>query len=61
MFLRAPAQETMTAEQFKSRARAAIEKRGYRIVTSIGDQLSDSTGGFLVRGFRLPNPMYYIA
>ena len=50
----------LTAEEFKSDARRRIERDGYRIITSIGDQLSDSTGGHVIRGFRLPNPMYFL-
>ena len=61
LFLREPDQYALTAEQYKSATRARIERRGYTIITSIGDQLSDSTGGYVVRGFRLPNPMYFIA
>ena len=61
MYLRQPYQETLTAEQYKSSTRGIIEARGYKIITSIGDQLSDSTGGHVELGFRLPNPMYYIA
>jgi acid phosphatase len=61
LILRDPAQYALTAEQYKSAARAKIERRGYTIITSVGDQLSDMTGGHVVQGFRLPNPMYFIA
>lgn len=45
---------------FKSGARAQIEAEGYTILVSIGDQWSDQRGGHERRGFKLPNPMYYI-
>lgn len=45
---------------FKSKARALISKQGYTIVASIGDQLSDINGGYVLKGFKLPNPYYYL-
>ncbi|MDB5365957.1 MAG: acid phosphatase [Rhodospirillales bacterium] len=45
---------------FKSAARAAIEAEGYTIVVNIGDQQSDLDGGHAERGFKLPNPFYFI-
>ncbi len=45
---------------FKTRAREDIEKQGYRIIANIGDQQSDLAGGHAERGFKLPNPFYYI-
>jgi acid phosphatase len=47
-------------QAFKSSTRAAIEKRGYDIVANIGDQESDLDGGHADRGFKLPNPFYFI-
>lgn len=46
---------------FKSQTRAAIEKQGYTIIASIGDQTSDLTGGYAEKTFKLPNPYYYSA
>ncbi|MEV0088630.1 HAD family acid phosphatase [Saccharopolyspora sp. NPDC050642] len=43
---------------YKSGARADIERQGYRIVLSVGDQESDLAGGHAERGVKLPNPMY---
>jgi predicted secreted acid phosphatase len=43
---------------YKSGARKAIEKKGYKIVVNIGDQKSDLAGGFSVKTFKVPNPMY---
>ena len=46
--------------RFKSGARAKIEKDGYTIIASIGDQQSDLDGGHLKCPFKLPNPYYFI-
>jgi acid phosphatase len=48
-------------EAFKSSTRASIEARGYDIVANVGDQESDLDGGHADRGFKLPNPFYFIA
>lgn len=45
---------------FKSSIRKAISKKGYTIIESIGDQKSDIMGGYTEKGFKLPNPYYYI-
>jgi HAD superfamily, subfamily IIIB (Acid phosphatase) len=45
---------------FKTFARATIEARGYEIVANVGDQESDLDGGHADRGFKLPNPFYFI-
>lgn len=45
---------------FKSETRAMIIKQGYTIVASIGDQLSDLSGGYAQKTFKLPNPYYFI-
>lgn len=45
---------------FKSAARAAITKKGFTIIASIGDQCSDLRGGYALKGFKLPNPYYYL-
>lgn len=60
LIMRKPDQQSLTALQYKSAARARIERQGYLIVTAIGDQISDSAGGHAERGFLLPNPMYFI-
>lgn len=49
-----------SAAPYKAHARAQIEKQGYDIVATIGDQLSDIEGGHADKGFKLPNPYYYI-
>jgi predicted secreted acid phosphatase len=48
------------ARIFKPRNRLDIEKRGYRIVLSIGDQASDLAGCCAERVFKLPNPFYLV-
>ena len=58
--MRAPDQMSMTAKAYKSAARKGIEDRGYRIALAIGDQVSDSSGGYTDGAFVLPNPMYFI-
>jgi acid phosphatase len=45
---------------FKSGIRKKISEKGYTIVASIGDQMSDLTGGYALKGFKLPNPFYYL-
>jgi predicted secreted acid phosphatase len=49
-----------TAVTYKSSIRKAIENQGYRILFSMGDQISDYEGGYTERGFKLPNPYYII-
>ncbi len=45
---------------FKTNARKQISEQGYTIVASIGDQYSDIHGGYAQKGFKLPNPYYYL-
>ena len=45
---------------FKAKARRQITELGYTIIASIGDQLSDIKGGYALKGFKMPNPYYYI-
>jgi predicted secreted acid phosphatase len=49
-----------SARQYKTRTRAEITKKGYFIIATIGDQYSDIQGGYACKGFKLPNPFYYI-
>ena len=46
---------------YKSGARRALAARGYRILENIGDQQSDLAGGYAVRTYKLPNPIYVTA
>jgi acid phosphatase len=49
-----------SAADFKAPARCALEREGYRIILSLGDQQSDLDGGCAERGFKLPNPVYFL-
>ena len=50
-----------TVIPFKSAMRRRIEKQGYDVVLTIGDQYSDIKGGYADKGVKLPDPFYYIA
>jgi len=52
--------ETSATVCYKASARKKIADDGYRIVVNIGDQLSDLRGGYAERGYKLPNPFYYL-
>lgn len=52
--------DKVPASVYKSRARKALEKKGWKIGPSIGDQISDMSYGHLGHGFLVPNPMYLI-
>lgn len=60
LFLRPDEYKNASIIPFKSEARANIEKKGYIIIATIGDQLSDINGGYAEKGFKLPNPFYYL-
>jgi hypothetical protein len=49
-----------TTVQYKSATRKHIESLGYDIVANFGDQYSDLKGGAADKGFKLPNPNYYL-
>ena len=51
---------TCNRVQYKSLTRQHIESLGYTIAANMGDQYSDLLGGFSVKTFKLPNPMYYL-
>ncbi|MBY8887910.1 acid phosphatase [Streptomyces sp. PTM05] len=55
-----PCGATCTTIQYKSGTRKHIESLGYDVVANFGDQYSDLSGGYADKGFKLPNPMYYI-
>lgn len=50
----------LSAGEYKALARQDLERRGFTIVASIGDQVSDMSYGHLKRGFLVPNTMYYL-
>lgn len=50
----------LEAVVFKTNVRKKLTEEGYTIVASFGDQESDIQGGYLEKGFKLPNPFYKI-
>lgn len=60
LILRSPGETGLSADAYKSGERAALQRAGYRIFASIGDQVSDMSSGSLMAGFLLPNAMYFI-
>ena len=60
LYLRPETYKTHSIIPFKAQARADIAKQGYVIIASIGDQCSDLKGGHAEKGFKLPNPYYYL-
>ncbi|KAL2630425.1 hypothetical protein R1flu_015111 [Riccia fluitans] len=61
LILRQPDEEHLSASVYKSNRRAELEKKGYRVRASLGDQWSDLDGiSSWARKFKVPNPMYYI-
>ena len=60
LYLRPQSYSEKSIIPFKSQTRALIAKQGYTIVASIGDQYSDIKGGYAEKGFKLPNPFYYL-
>lgn len=55
-----PAGTFRSAADFKAPARCEIEREGYSVLLSMGDQRSDLDGGCAERGFKLPNPVYFL-
>lgn len=60
MVLRTQANKKQSAEIYKTAIRKKLENQGYVIVINMGDQESDLIGGYAEKGFKLPNPYYYI-
>lgn len=60
LYLRPENYSSKSIIPFKSHARELIAQKGYTIVASIGDQCSDLKGGYAQKGFKLPNPFYYL-
>jgi hypothetical protein len=60
LITRTQATQSATSARFKAQARGSLQRRGYTIVASVGDQISDMAHGRLRYGFLLPNPMYYL-
>ena len=49
-----------SAVDFKAPERRKISEQGYTIILTMGDQDSDLNGGYAERGFKLPNPVYFL-
>lgn len=49
-----------TTVQYKAGTRKHLEDSGYRVIGNFGDQQSDLTGGYADKGYKLPNPTYYV-
>lgn len=60
LIMRSPAEETMTAAQYKLQQREALAAQGWDLSLTIGDQFSDSAGTVPRGRFVLPNPLYFI-
>jgi predicted secreted acid phosphatase len=60
LYLRPASDHRSSVIPFKSSMRAAIERSGYTVLETVGDQWSDLEGGHAERAYKLPNPMYYI-
>ncbi|MDP4015433.1 MAG: HAD family acid phosphatase [Candidatus Nanopelagicales bacterium] len=58
--LRSAYEETLSAAVYKARARRALHARGFHIIASVGDQVSDMANGHFKYGFLLPNLFRYI-
>ena len=48
------------ASTMKAGIRAGVERKGYKIILNIGDQLSDLIGGYSERTYKIPNPFYFV-
>jgi acid phosphatase len=60
IYFRPDTDKAPSAIPYKSSTRALIEKNGYQVIATIGDQYSDIKGGHALKGFKLPNPFYYL-
>ncbi|HEY9714658.1 MAG TPA: HAD family acid phosphatase [Chroococcales cyanobacterium] len=59
LYLR-PEHNKVKAEVYKTAVREEIEKMGFKILVTIGDQDSDLAGGHALDCEKLPNRMYFI-
>jgi len=50
-----------TTVEYKAYTRKHIEKLGYDIALTVGDQWSDLKGGYSDRTLKLPNPLYFLS
>jgi predicted secreted acid phosphatase len=59
VYLKPPTYTDPSVIPYKAGARRDITRKGYRILVNIGDQRSDLKGGYALRKYKLPNPMYF--
>ena len=57
--LKPPTYKDPSAIPYKAGARKRIQRKGYRILANLGDQRSDLKGGYSLKAYKLPNPMYF--
>jgi predicted secreted acid phosphatase len=60
LILRNATYTTAPASVYKTAYRKQLAAQGYDIILNIGDQKSDLAGGYADKGFKLPNPYYFI-
>ena len=61
LMMRGPQDAAISASRWKATQRQRIRDAGWRIVASIGDQLSDMPSESGTTGFLMPNPMYAVS
>ena len=60
IIMRTPAEQGLTAQEFKSMHRKQLAQEGYQIAGSVGDQWSDLLGGNAGYQVKLPNYRYIL-
>ncbi|HPJ20635.1 MAG: hypothetical protein H6528_02305 [Actinobacteria bacterium] len=60
LITRTDATSSLSSARFKAKARKSLQDKGWTIVASVGDQISDMSYGRLKYGFLMPNSMYYL-
>lgn len=60
LYCRPESDSHQSVSQFKTSVRKHLTGQGYKIIVNIGDQQSDLRGGYAEKGFKLPNPFYYL-
>ncbi len=55
-----PSGNSEPARTFKAGVRQTVERKGYKIILNIGDQMSDLIGGYAERTYKLPDPFYFV-
>ncbi|MET7637316.1 HAD family acid phosphatase [Streptomyces sp. NPDC005438] len=55
-----PAKWECSTVEYKAGTREHLEDKGFHIVGNFGDQQSDLDGGHAKKGYKLPNPTYFV-